>query len=34
MDSVTSVDWEARHHGALEEAFDKVLFRDLLYLLS
>ena len=34
MDNETSVDWRARSHGSLEEAFDKVLYHDSLYSLS
>ena len=34
MDDETSVDWRARSHGSLEEAFDKVLYHDSLYSLS
>ena len=34
MDNVTSVDWRVRNHGPLEEAFDKVLYRDSLFPLS
>ena len=34
MDNETSVDLEARNHGLMEEAFNKVLYHDLLHMLS